>query len=57
MSTVQKTDEALAELSSKWVDTHVGRESLREGLSEEMTCKLRPEEEWKPGCEELERVF
>lgn len=28
-----------------------------DGLSEKMTWKLRPEEEWKLGCEELERVF
>lgn len=45
------------EINSKWVDIHVGRERIREGLSEQMTWKLRLEEEWKPRCEEPERVF
>lgn len=31
--------------NSKRMDIYVGEEHIREGLSEEITCELRPEEE------------
>lgn len=37
------------ETNSKRMDIYVGEEHVREGLSEEITCKLRPEDmkSWK----------